>query len=761
LDLRTRFSHVAGDLRGAFASMLVGLPYSITAGMLAFAPFGPGYIASGMVAGIASTAVAGIVAALAGGTACQINGPRGSVGVLMAGIITAIAVHPALAAGGAPAVPKVLGIALLCIGLSGLLQVAFGLLHFGALIRFLPYPVISGFMIALGLLVVLPQVPAFLGVTTGTGWEALLQNPKLHTGAIAVGLTTIVCFIWTRKRSTRAPAPLIGVLAGVTLHYLLLHAFGHDVVGITGLDTLAPGQSPPRSWGLPQFAIDHTTVTVAASLLPAIATIALIGSIESLLSSSVLSIASQIRFNSNRELIAQGLSNVAVAAVGGAVSCGAPFRGVANYAAGGRTRLSGALHSVMAIPLLLFALPVLLAIPIAALAGVLIVAGWDVVTAWRNRLVACPSEDIFVGIIVMVVTLVAGTVPAIIVGFIGAMVLYVRNTSRAPLRGYHDGALRRSTRNRPEDQAAHLRSLGSAIRLVDVQGSLFFGTADRLGRDIEEISVGCRHLILNMRRVSEVDPTGALVLLQTMRRLGERGMHTAFAGVSTGGRRGTVMTRVGIDKIVPRERWFEDADRARACRGPGIEEPLARAAAWSRAAGVGARHLQRHDGGGSRHSGAIPRARGSAGARGAVPRGRPRRLPLPAGARRSHHQRDACRQGRPASPARHLLSRRHPGRDGGARAEAAFRRRHCRLRLRSLPARRLGAGDDAARAPRPAQPFHAQPHPATGRAPAQHHAGIARGPWLKHAEGASALASRSPLTPAHALRCRAGLDLIR
>jgi len=562
LDLRTRFSHVAGDLRGAFASMLVGLPYSITAGMLAFAPFGPGYIASGMVAGIASTAVAGIVAALAGGTACQINGPRGSVGVLMAGIITAIAVHPALAAGGAPAVPKVLGIALLCIGLSGLLQVAFGLLHFGALIRFLPYPVISGFMIALGLLVVLPQVPAFLGVTTGTGWEALLQNPKLHTGAIAVGLTTIVCFIWTRKRSTRAPAPLIGVLAGVTLHYLLLHAFGHDVVGITGLDTLAPGQSPPRSWGLPQFAIDHTTVTVAASLLPAIATIALIGSIESLLSSSVLSIASQIRFNSNRELIAQGLSNVAVAAVGGAVSCGAPFRGVANYAAGGRTRLSGALHSVMAIPLLLFALPVLLAIPIAALAGVLIVAGWDVVTAWRNRLVACPSEDIFVGIIVMVVTLVAGTVPAIIVGFIGAMVLYVRNTSRAPLRGYHDGALRRSTRNRPEDQAAHLRSLGSAIRLVDVQGSLFFGTADRLGRDIEEISVGCRHLILNMRRVSEVDPTGALVLLQTMRRLGERGMHTAFAGVSTGGRRGTVMTRVGIDKIVPRERWFEDADRA-------------------------------------------------------------------------------------------------------------------------------------------------------------------------------------------------------
>jgi sulfate permease, SulP family len=126
--------------------MLVGLPYSITAGMLAFAPLGPNYMASGMVAGLASSAVAGIVSALAGGTACQINGPRGSVAVLMAGLITAIAAHPVLDTGHAPSVPRILGIAMLCIALSGLLQVAFGLLRFGEGIRFLPYPVVSGFM---------------------------------------------------------------------------------------------------------------------------------------------------------------------------------------------------------------------------------------------------------------------------------------------------------------------------------------------------------------------------------------------------------------------------------------------------------------------------------------------------------------------------------------------------------------------------------------------------------------------------------------
>lgn len=562
MDLRARFPHLAGDLRGAFASLLVGLPYSITAGMLAFAPLGPEYLASGMVAGIASSAVVGFVAALVGGTACQINGPRGSVAVLMAGMIAAVAVHPALATGNALDVPRVLGIVMLCIALSGLLQVSFGLLRFGAVIRFLPYPVISGFMVALGLLIVWPQLPAFLGITESLGWDAWQWWSGTRWGAVAVGVATIVCFTKLRKLFPKAPAPLVAVLAGTALHYLLVQAFGTNVVGITGLDTLAAGEYPPHPWRLPEFAVDRATIPIVASLLPTIATIAFIGSVESLLSSSVVSIASHMRYDSNRELIAQGLSNVAVAAVGGAVSCGAPFRGVVNYTAGGRTRLSGALHSMMAIPLLLFALPVLLVIPIAVLAGVLIVAGWDVAMAWRNRLITCPNEDIAVGVLVMVTALLMGTVPAIVVGIIGAMLLYVRNTSRAPLRGYHDGALRRSTRIRLEEQAAHLRSLGPAIRVVDVQGSLFFGTADRFGRDVEEIAAGCRHLILNMQRVNEVDPTGALVLMQTLRRLGDRGVRAAIASVSIKGRRGAVMTRVGIDKVVPPERWFEDADRA-------------------------------------------------------------------------------------------------------------------------------------------------------------------------------------------------------
>jgi SulP family sulfate permease len=530
--------------------------------MLAFAPLGPAYLAAGMVAGIASSAVVGIAAALVGGTACQINGPRASVAVLMAGLVSAIAAQAALAVDGAPSVPRILGIAMVCVALVGLLQVAIGMLRLGAIMRFLPYPVISGFMVALGLLVLWPQLPAFLGAAVDAPWSTLEPITQMRWGAAAVGLTTIVVFVGSRRLFPLAPAPLVGVLAGTALHYLLQAVLGSGVVGLAGLDTLAGGELPARPWLLPELPGDYVALKVIVWLLPVIAMIAFIASVESLLSSSVLDIASQTRTDNNRELIAQGVSNLAVAAIGGVVSSGAPFRGVANFAAGGRTRLSGALHSVMAIPLLLFALPILLGLPLSTLAAVLIVTGWDVMTAWRKRLEACPRGDVVVGILVMAATLLLGTVPAVLFGVICAMFLYVRNTSRSPLRGYYDGSSRLSSRVRKNEQSEYLRGLGHAIRVVEAQGSVFFGTADQLGLRVEELATGCRHLILDMRRVHEIDPTGALVLSQTLRRVGERGIRTAIASVSASGRRGNVMTRAGVDKVVPAESWFEDVDRA-------------------------------------------------------------------------------------------------------------------------------------------------------------------------------------------------------
>jgi SulP family sulfate permease len=556
-----RFPHLAGDLRGGFASALVGLPYAVTSAMIAFAPLGPSYTAAAMVAGALTSLVAGLITAAIGGTACQINGPRASEAVLMASIVAIAAAHPALRGPDGVDPGRVLGVVMLCLMVAGGLQVLFGALRMGSMVRVLPYPVISGFMVGLGILVAGPQIPTILGLDDAHSWRAVFGGRGIGAGSLLVGVVTIAVIVAVRRFRPKLPAPLLGILAGALLHYALA-SFTRVSVGPTGWDTLTQGRLPPMPWELPRFAFDTATAEVIVDLLPAAATLAFVAALESLLSSSVVSIVSNMRYSSRRELIGQGVSNIAVAAVGGVASSGAPFRGVVNFGAGGRTRLSGAAHAVIVGALGIPGAGLLFLVPLAAWAAVLVVVGWDVASAWARRLAANPREDIGVGLIVGVVTLALGTVPAMIVGIIGSVLLYVERTSRAPIRGHYDGTERSSRRVRPEAQLAHLRDLGPERRVVELQGALFFGTADRCGREIEKLAQGARHFIVDLRRVGEVDTTGALVLMQTLRRVSEGGARVALASVAPGGRRGKVLSLAGVPKIVPESLWYADADNA-------------------------------------------------------------------------------------------------------------------------------------------------------------------------------------------------------
>jgi sulfate permease, SulP family len=556
----SRFPNLAGDLRGGFASAIVSLPYAVTSAMIVFAPLGTAYIGHGLLAGALTALVAGLVTAVLGGTACQINGPRASVAVLMGSIVALASAHPALRGLAGADVSRILGVAMLSLMLAGALQIALGALRMGGAVRFLPYPVISGFMVGLGILVAGPQIPALLGVVGPDGWTRLLREPASHPGALLVGGTTIAVFMLVRRRRPKLPAPMIAMLLATLAHYAmaLVPSFG---VGMTGWDALG-GKFPPMPWQIPEFVFDDATFWTVTDLLPAIVTLAFVGALETLLSSSVVSIVSNMRFNSRRELIAQGVSNIAVAAFGGVMSAGAPFRGVTNFNAGGRTRFSGAVNAVLVGALGLAAAPLLFLVPIAAWAGVLVVIGWDVASAWGRRLAGNPRADIGVGFAVAFVTLALGTVPAVLVGIAASVLLYVHRTSRAPIRGHYDGAGRSSLRVRTEAELAYLKDHGAQLRVVELQGALFFGTADRCGRELEALAGACREFIVDMRRVVEVDTTGALVLMQTLRRISEGGCRVALASVMPGGRRGRVLALAGVQRIIPESAWFADVDAA-------------------------------------------------------------------------------------------------------------------------------------------------------------------------------------------------------
>ena len=391
MSLRKRFPHLAGDLRGGLASAIVGLPYAITAAMLAFAPLGPGYVGHGMLAGLVTALVAGLV--VIGGTPFQISGPRASVSVLMASIVALALAHPALGDAGAAQGPRVLGVLVLCLMMAGAIQVAFGVLGMGSALRFLPYPVISGFMVGLGILVAAPQIPALLGLT-GDWWSAMHQLPAMRPGALLVGLVTIATLVQVRSFPKKWPAPVVAILAGTSLHYALAPTALR--VGPVPWD-LVNGSFPLLPWQAPKVVLDSATLSMLIDLLPATLTLAFVGSLETLLSSSVLAITSNARYDSRRELIGQGISNIAIAMAGGVASAAAPFRGVTNYNFGGRTRLSVAVNGLLIGGVGLAAAPLLFWLPLAAWAGVLAVVGWDVALAWARRLAGNPRADVAVG----------------------------------------------------------------------------------------------------------------------------------------------------------------------------------------------------------------------------------------------------------------------------------------------------------------------------------------------------------------------------
>ena len=526
--------------------------------MLAFAPLGAAYVGHGMLAGLVTALIAGVL--MLGGTPCQINGPRASVAVLMASLIALAMAHPALNDGATAAAPRVLGVVMLCLMLAGALQVLFGLLGMGSLLRFLPYPVISGFMVGLGTLVAAPQAPALLGMRDPADWSFQQPLAGVQPGALLVGLLTIAALTYVRKTLPRWPAPVVAMLAATALHYVL-KAFPSLGAGPVAWDLIG-ASFPMLPWQVPEPAFGPATLSVLIDLLPAILTLAFVASLETLLSSSVLGIASNTRYDSRRELIGQGISNIAIAAAGGVASAAAPFRGVINYNAGGRTRLSGAVNGLLVGGVGLAAAPLLFWLPLAAWAGVLAVVGWDVASAWARRLATNTRPEIAVGLLVMVVTLALGTVPAILVGIAGSVFLYVHNTSRAPIRGHQDGTSRASLRVRPEARREFLKKHGADLVLVDLEGALFFGTADRCGRELEERAGRAKHLIVDFKRVTEIDTTGAFVLMQTFARLKACGTRVALASVRPEGARGRVLSQAGVARVVSAEAWFADDDAA-------------------------------------------------------------------------------------------------------------------------------------------------------------------------------------------------------
>lgn len=522
--------NLAGEFWGGLAAMLVALPSAIAFGVTIFAPLGGNFAAQGAVAGMLGAAALGLIAPVFGGTRRLITAP----------CAPAVAVLSAVAIGFMQqgVTPQSALLMLTLIGLlCGGLQLLFGAIGLGRLIKYMPYPVVSGYLCGVGLIIVTSQVPKFFGTPKGTDfWHALTAPELWRWPSIAIGAATIAVTIMAPRLTKAVPAAILGLAAGM-LAYFGLALADHSLLTVTA-NPLVVGPVSGSAGGFLDALVGRWSALgslgwadISAVAVPA-ATLAVLLSIDTLKTCVVLDALTRSRHESNRELLGQGLANVASAAVGGVPGAGQMGATLVNISGGAQTRLSGFIEGILVIVAFLILGTVIAWVPIAALAGILIVVGIRMFD--RHSLLLLRHRSTILDFIVIVaVVVVAETVSLIAASGVGialAILLFVREQiggSVVARKSYGNQMFSKQVRL-PEEMAI-LEKCGDRTVICELQGSLFFGTTDQLYTRLEPELKTRTYVILDMRRVQSVDVTAAHLLEQLEDILAERGAFLLFS----------------------------------------------------------------------------------------------------------------------------------------------------------------------------------------------------------------------------------------
>ena len=520
----------AGELWGGVSAMLVALPSAIAFGVTIFAPLGPLYAAQGAAAGILGATAIGVVAPALGGTSRLISAPCAPA----AAVLSALAIN--LTNQHLP--PDAIVLMLAVVGLlTGLLQLGFGAIRLGRLIKYMPFPVVSGYLSGVGLVIIIQQVPKLLGAPKSMGMAATIATPTVwQWHAVAVGLVTIAAVLLAPRLTKAIPATIIGLLAGVVAYFLLALA-DPSLLVLAGNPALL---GPLTGGGLLEGAsarfaaigaLDPTQLAVL--IVPAL-TLSVLLSIDTLKTCVVVDAMTRTRHNSDRELLAQGVGNIASTLVGGMPGSGTMGATVVNLSSGAQTRLSGVIEGLAALLAFLLLGAVLAWIPVAALAGILIVVGARMFDLSSLRLLRSRATVLDFAVIVAVVV-VAETVSLIAASAVGvglAILLFIRaQVGGSVVHRQMLGSQAHSKQVRLPNEAAVLERDGVQTVILELQGSLFFGTADQLHNVLEPHLKTRRFVVLDMRRVGSVDVTAAHILELAGDMLREHGGHLLFSAL--------------------------------------------------------------------------------------------------------------------------------------------------------------------------------------------------------------------------------------
>jgi SulP family sulfate permease len=522
IDFKTK--DLKGDLFGGLTAGVVALPLALAFGEASGA---------GPIAGLYGAIFVGFFASLFGGTGSQVTGPTGPMVVVFAGVYAALDGNPSLVFS--------------TVVLAGAIQIAFGVFKLGQYIRLVPYPVISGFMSGIGCIIIALQTSRLLGhepESSGT-IPALVEIPSAvadpNFAALILGvLTLLIAFKWPARLAKIVPPPLAALIIG-TLASLFLS--GAPILG--DIPTGLP------SFIMPSLNQDSILIVFEAALI-----LALLGSIDSLLTSLVADNMTRTRHNSNRELVGQGIGNVVAGLFGGIASAGATMRTVINIRTGGTTKISGMLHSLFLLAIVIVLAPLAANIPHTVLAGILIKTGWDIIDrAYIVKAHRGPRWDLALMLLVLILTVFVDLITAVVAGVVLASLAFVKQIADEQLKSLRDITNEGLSINFSEEEAELMTHAHKRINVFDFGGPLSFGAAADVGHQIREKSKGpSQVMIFDFSQVPFIDVSAARAM-ETIANDGKVSNKLVYiSGMNDQIR--TMLTELMGD-IVPREQYFD------------------------------------------------------------------------------------------------------------------------------------------------------------------------------------------------------------
>ena len=501
-------------------------------------------LASGVepACGIYTAIAAGFIVSLLGGSRVQIAGPTAAFATIVAGIVATQGMD---------------GLFIATV-LAGIMLVLMGIFKFGALIKFVPYTITTGFTAGIAVTILIGQIKDFLGLTYGEGVKPVETFEKVeaniaHIGtfswqALVVGAVCLAILIIYPRLEKKVPPSLIAVIVGAVM-VAFIPGFQENVYTIGDLYTI-PSGLPKVDLGAMDFSFQKIT-----AVLPDAFTIAILAAIESLLSCVVADSMVNSRHNSNAELVAQGVGNIASVFFGGIPATGAIARTAANAKNGGRTPVAGMVHAVVLFLVLMFLMPYAALIPMPAIAAILFMVAYNM-SEWKRfvRVIkTAPKSDIIIMVITFLLTVIFDLVIAIEVGMLLAALLFMKRMSEES-----EVSSWKYVDSENDTDSLDLKDVPKDVRVYEVSGPLFFGDADKILSITFKDYTKC--LILRMRGVPSVDATAMNALEDLLKKCREKNVRLILSHVNPHPMK--VMKRSGFYKSVGAENFCDHIDKA-------------------------------------------------------------------------------------------------------------------------------------------------------------------------------------------------------